>query len=100
MIVGDAPSHDDAHPTAAGGVTVSGVAATLSSNGVTLITLDANPLTDGDGGIDAYGQFSGLLADGVSGPPVTGFTDSTAITDAIVAAVGSSFATYSTVSLG
>src|SRR6185312_4822470 len=88
VIVGDAPSHDDAHPTAAGGVTVGGVAATLSSNGVTLITLDANPLTHGDGGIDAYGQFSGLLADGVSGPAVTGFTDSDAITAAIVAAVG------------
>jgi PEP-CTERM motif-containing protein len=100
VIVGDAPSHDDVHPTAAGGVTVSGVAATLSSNGVTLITLDANPVTHGDGGIDAYGQFSGLLADGVSGPPVAGFTNSTDITNAIVAAVGTAFATYSTVSLG
>jgi hypothetical protein len=100
VIVGDAPAHDDAHPIGAGGVTVAGVAATLMSNGVTLITLDANPLTGGDGGIDAYGQFSGLLTDGVSGPPVTGFTDSTDITNAIVAAVGSAFATYSTVSLG
>jgi hypothetical protein len=100
VIVGDAPSHDDAHPTAPAGTSVSSVAATLSSNGVTLITLDANPLTHGDGGIDAYGQFSGLLADGVSGPAVTGFTDSDAITAAIVAAVGSAFATYSTVSLG
>jgi PEP-CTERM motif len=100
VIVGDAPSHDDAHPTAPAGTSVSSVAATLSSNGVTLITLDANPLTHGDDGIDHYGQFSGLLADGVSGPAVTGFTDSTAITDAIVAAVGSAFATYSTVSLG
>ena len=53
VIVGDASSHDDAHPTAAGGVSVASVAATLSSNGVTLITLDANPLTHGADGIDA-----------------------------------------------
>lgn len=99
VIVGDAPSHDDVHPTAAGGVSVGSTAATLMANGVTMLALDANPVTAGDGGIDAYGQFSGLITDGVSGS-VSAFTNSTDITNAIVAAVGSSFATYSTVSLG
>lgn len=101
VIVGDAPSHSSpSHPPAAGGVGVASVATDLISNGVTMIALDANPLTHGDGGLDAYGQFSALLTDGVSGPPVAGFTTSTDITNEIVAAVGSSFATYSDVSLG
>jgi hypothetical protein len=100
VIVGDAPSHSSpGHPTAAGGANVANTASVLTSNGVTMIALDANPVTHGDGGLDAYGQFSGLIADGVSGS-VGSFTDATDLTAAIVKAVGSAFATYSTVSLG
>jgi len=101
VIVGDAPSHDDVHPTAAGGVSVGSTATTLSSNGVTLIALNASGIT-GDSGLDSFSQFdstTGLLSMGVAGS-LSDFTNSTDITNAIVAAVGSSFATYSTVSLG
>lgn len=102
VIVGDAPSHSDPdHPVAAGGVSVGSTATTLSSNGVTLIALNASGIT-GDSGLDSFGQFdstTGLLSMGVSGS-LSDFTNSTDITDAIVAAVGSAFATYSTVSLG
>lgn len=99
VITGDAPSHSSpSHPAAANGVSVSSVATTLTSNGVTMIALDANPVTHGDGGLDHYGQFSGLISDGVSGS-VGSFTDSTDLINTIIADIGSSFATYSTVSL-
>jgi von Willebrand factor type A domain len=98
VIVGDAPAHDDAHPTGAGGVSVTSVADALKSNGVTMIALDA-------GNLNGYGQFSGsgsLLDDGVAGsytpPPFS--SDPTALTSQIVSLIGDSFATYSTVSLG
>lgn len=103
VISGDAPSHSSpSHPIAAGTppASVGNTATTLNSNNVTMIALDANPVTHGDGGLDAYGQFTALLADGVAGPPVAGFTNATDLTNAIVAAVGKSFSTYSTVSLG
>ena len=73
VIVGDAPAHDATHPTGAGTppVTVASTAAALTSNGVTMIALDA-------GALNEYGQFSGtgsLLDDGVAGsytpPPST-----------------------------
>jgi PEP-CTERM motif len=101
VIVGDAPSHDASHPIAAGDVTVAGVAGTLSSNGVTLIALNASGIT-GDSGLDSYGQFdstTGLLSKGVGGS-LTNFTDAADITADIVAAVGAAFSTYSDVSLG
>jgi hypothetical protein len=101
VIVGDAPSHDTAHPVAAGGVSVDSTATTLSSNGVTLIALNANEIT-GDTGLDSFGQFdstTGLLSKGVDGS-LSNFTSAADITAAITAAVGASFATYSTVSLG
>ena len=100
VITGDAPSHSSpGHPIAASGANPSNTATTLIGSGVTMIALDANPVTHGDGGLDAYGQFSAVLADGVSGPPVAGFTNATTLVSDIVNAIGSSFATYSTVSL-
>lgn len=100
VITGDAPSHSSpSHPVAASGVGVGSTASTLIGSGVTMIALDANPVTHGDGGLDAYGQFSALLADGVAGPPVAGFTNATTLVDDIVSAIGSSFETYSVVSL-
>jgi PEP-CTERM motif len=101
VIVGDAPSHDTAHPVAAGGVSVGSVATTLVENGVTLIALNASEIT-GDSGLDHYGQFNdttGLLSMGVGGS-LTNFTTAADITADIVAAVGAAFATYSDVSLG
>jgi PEP-CTERM motif len=102
VIVGDAPSHSDPdHPPAAGGVSVASTATTLVSNGVTMIALNASGIT-GDSGLDSFGQFdstTGLLSMGVTGS-LTDFTTAADITSDIVAAVGSSFATYSTVSLG
>jgi PEP-CTERM motif-containing protein len=102
VIVGDAPSHSEPdHPPAAGGVSVASTAATLVSNGVTMIALNANLIT-GDSGLDSFGQFdstTGLLSMGVGGS-LTNFTTAADITSDIVAAVGTSFATYSTVSLG
>jgi hypothetical protein len=101
VIVGDAPSHDTAHPIAAGGVSVGSVATTLVENGVTLIALNANEIT-GDSGLDNYGQFdstTGLLSMGVGGS-LTNFTNAADITADIVAAVGAAFSTYSDVSLG
>jgi hypothetical protein len=103
VIVGDAPSHSSGtvhnSPVAAGGANVANTATSLTTNGVTMIALDANPVTHGDGGLDNYGQFTALLAAGVSGS-VGAFTNATDLTAAIVKAVGSAFATYSTVSLG
>jgi len=99
VIVGDAPSHSGAG--AAGGVTVDSTATTLSVNGVTMIALNASNIT-GDSGLDSAGQFdstTGLLSKGVNGS-LSNFTNATDITNAIVAAVGSAFASYSTVSLG
>jgi PEP-CTERM motif len=101
VIVGDAPSHDTANPIAAGGVSVDSTASTLSSNGVTLIALNASGIT-GDSGLDSFGQFdstTGLLSKGVDGS-LTDFTTAADITSDIVAAVGAAFSTYSTVSLG
>jgi hypothetical protein len=102
VIVGDAPSHSaDALPPAAGDVTVASTAATLVSNGVTLIALNASGIT-GDTGLDSQGQFNsttGLLSLGVGGS-LSDFTDAADITADIVAAVGAAFATYSDVSLG
>jgi hypothetical protein len=103
VIVGDAPSHSSpSYPTAAGGVSDDSTATTLSSNGVTLIALNASNIT-GDSGLDSFGQFdstTGLLSKGVSGSYFSSFLSSTELTDDIVAAVGESFETYSTVSLG
>ncbi len=99
--MGDAPSHDTANPPAAGGVSVDSTAATLSSNGVTLIALNASGIT-GDSGLDSLGQFNsttGLLSKGVDGS-LSNFTTAADITSDIVAAVGAAFSTYSTVSLG
>ena len=101
VIVGDAPSHDTAHPPAAGGVSVDSTATTLTSNGVTLIALNASGIT-GDSGLDSFGQFdstTGLLSKGVDGS-LSNFTTAADITADITAAVGAAFATYSTVSLG
>jgi hypothetical protein len=102
VIVGDAPAHSSpGHPIAAGGVSVGSTASTLIGKGITMIALDASPLTH-DTGLNDFGQFSGtdsLLADGVTGS-FSSFTNSTDITNDIVAAVGSSFASYSDVSLG
>lgn len=100
VITGDAPSHSSpTYPTAAGGVSVSSVASTLTSNGVTMIALDASPVTMGGPGLDAYGQFSGLITDGVSGS--TGnFTNATTLTNTLTSLISSAFQTYSTVSLG
>lgn len=101
VITGDAPSHSSpSHPVAAGTppASVGNTATTLTSNGVTMIALDANPVTHGDGGLDHYGQFTALLGDGVSGS-VGAFTNSTDLINTIIADVGSSFSTYSVVSL-
>ena len=102
VIVGDAPAHSSpSHPVAAGGVSDASTATTLVSNGVTLIALNASGIT-GDSGLDSFGQFdstTGLLSKGVPGS-LSNFTTSTDLTNDIVAAVGSSFASYSTVSLG
>jgi hypothetical protein len=102
VIVGDAPAHSSPdHPIAASGVSVGSTATTLVSNGVTLIALNASGIT-GDTGLDSFGQFdstTGLLSMGVPGS-LNNFTNSTDLTNDIVAAVGSSFASYSTVSLG
>ena len=102
VIVGDAPAHSSpGHPLAAGGANVSNTATTLTSNGVTMIALDASALT-GDNGLDAYGQFdssTGLLSKGVSGS-FSAFTNATTLTAEITKAVGSAFASYTNVSLG
>jgi hypothetical protein len=102
VIVGDAPAHSSpSHPPAAGGVGVSSTATTLISNGVTMIALNASLITH-DSGLNHFGQFSGpgsLLDMGVPGS-FNDFTDSTDLTNTVVADVGSSFATYSDVSLG
>jgi hypothetical protein len=100
VIVGDAPSHvQPDFPTAAGGVTLAGVASDLTGAGVTMIALNSNEVPGDSGpGLDAYGQFSGLVTAGVDGS-VGNFTDSADLTAAIVAAVGESFFTYSDVSL-
>jgi hypothetical protein len=101
VIVGDAPSHSSPlHPLAANLVSVGSTAVTLMSNGVTMIALNASGLT-GDTGLNDFGQFSGpgsLLDLGVSGS-FNNFTNATDLTNDIVAAVGTSFATYSDVSL-
>lgn len=100
VITGDAPSHSSpGNPIAAGGANPSNTASTLVADNVTMIALDANPVTHGDGGLDADGQFTAVLTDGASGS-VGQFTNSTDLTNAIVAAIGQSFATYNTVSLG
>jgi hypothetical protein len=105
VIIGDAPAHSSGtvhnNPVAAGGATVDNTATTLNSNGVTMIALNAGPETGGPG-LDQFGQFdatTGLLSKGVSGS-LADFTNATDLTAAIVAAVGSAFSTYSTVSLG
>ena len=99
VIVGDAPSHSAiSYPTAAGGATVANTETTLITNGVTMIALDANPLTGG-GGLDLYGQFSGI-AGAVSGSSFSAFSNATSLTAAILADVGTAFDTYTTVSLG
>ena len=111
VITGDAPSHSSpSHPPAANGVGVSSVASTLTSNGVTMIALNVGSAADGtpglggdtSNGLNAYGQFSGagsLLANGVSGTYEDAIPDATTLANDIIAAIGSSFSTYSTVSL-
>lgn len=99
VITGDAPSHSSpSHPPAANGVGVASTATTLIGNGVTMIALNASGITH-DSGLDSFGQFSALLADGVSGPAVANFTNATTLVNDIVNAIGSSFETYSVVSL-
>ena len=102
VIVGDAPSHSAGGlgpGPSAGGATVANTETTLLTNGVTMIALDANPVTHGDGGLDHYGQFS-AIAGAVSGSSVSAFTNATSLTAAILADVGTAFDTYTTVSLG
>ena len=106
VIVGDAPAHSSGtvhnNPIAAGGANVSNTATALTSNNVTMIALDASPVTGNSPGLDGYGQFdasTGLLSKGVSGS-FGDFTNATDLTAAITAAVGSAFANYTNVSLG
>jgi hypothetical protein len=99
VIVGDAPAHSEPdHPVAAGGVSVGSTATTLTGSAVTMIALNASS----GPGLDDFGQFdasTGLLSMGVNGS-LSDFTNAADLTAAIVAAVGESFFTYSTVSLG
>ena len=111
VITGDAPSHSSpSHPPAANGVGVSSVASTLTSDGVTMIASNVGSAADGtpglggdtSNGLNAYGQFSGagsLLANGVSGTYEDAIPDATTLANDIIAAIVSSFSTYSTVSL-
>jgi PEP-CTERM motif len=100
VIIGDAPSHSSpSFPPAANGASVSNTATTLMSNGVTMIALNASGVSgDTDTGLDADGQFS-TLAGLVPGSTESNFTNSTTLTSEIVSAVGTSFASYSDVSL-
>lgn len=100
VITGDAPSHSSpGHPPAANGANVANTASTLTTNGVTMVAIDANGITHGDGGLDAYGQFTGLLGSGVSGSFFASVPDATTLANDLIAAIGSAFASYSTVSL-
>jgi len=111
VITGDAPSHSSpGHPPAANGANVSNTATTLTSDGVTMIALNVGTAADGtpglggdtSNGLNAYGQFSGagsLLASGVSGTYDDKIPDATTLANDIIAAIGSSFDTYSVVSL-
>ncbi|HUK59170.1 MAG TPA: PEP-CTERM sorting domain-containing protein [Stellaceae bacterium] len=109
VIVGDAPAHSSpSFPPAAGGVSVSSTATTLSSNGVTLEALNVGANSadtacglggDCSNGLNAYGQFTGVLSDGVSGNYYDAIPDSSTLSTDIEDAVSTALATYDDVSL-
>ena len=89
LIAGDAPSHENL-------TTVAEAASALSSAAITLESINV-----GYGGLNDYGQYSGLgslYAMGVSGDYFVN-PDPTTLVDTIEAAIGSAFANYSTVTL-
>jgi len=101
VITGDAPSHDVAHPIAAGGATVANTAAALVAAGVTVESLNASNIT-GDTGLNAFGQFSGagsIYAAGAAGSFTGAFPSTGDLTALLTALIGSAFSTYSDVSL-
>jgi hypothetical protein len=92
VMTGDAPSHDDLDPVAAGGATVANTATALVNNAITLEALDA-------GALDSTGQITGLLGAGVPGTLTNPFPDAGSLTALLTSLIGSAFATYSDVSL-
>jgi hypothetical protein len=93
VMVGDAPEHEDL-------TTVKQAAAALTSNNVTVESIDIHSLT-GDTGLNAYGQFQGsgsIYANGVQGNFFTS-ADSAALVAAINSGLTSAFSTYKDVSL-
>ena len=92
VLAGDAPSHSsDLYPPAPAGTTVASTAAALNAAGVTLEALNV-------GDLDAFGQFSGLFADGVAGALTNGINP-VDVTDSIIAALSDVFLNYNVVSL-
>ena len=101
VLTGDAPSHDVAHPVAAGGVTVASTAAALQAAGVTVEALNASNITS-DTGLNNFGQFSGagsIFAGGAAGTYTSTFPSAANLTALLTSLIGNAFSTYSNVSL-
>ena len=92
---GDAPGHDPTgSPSTVGypGPTEATATATLTSAGITVLGFNA-------GNLDAYGQATRITAATLGSLTTLGSTDPDAVSDAIIAAIGESFLTYTSVSL-
>ncbi len=95
VLTGDAPAHDVAHPTPAiAGTTTTTTGAALSAAGVSLEAANV-------GDLNGFGQFSGpdsVYAHGAAGTYFVSLDPANLVTD-IIAAIGSAFANYNTVTL-
>jgi PEP-CTERM motif len=95
VLTGDAPSHDVAHPTPAiAGTTTTNTGADLAAGHVTLESANV-------GDLNGFGQFSGpdsVYAHGATGTYFVSLNSANLVSD-IIAAIGSAFANYNTVTL-
>lgn len=95
VLTGDAPSHDVANPTPAiAGATTTNTGAALSAAGVSLEAANV-------GDLNGFGQFDGadsVYAHGASGTYFVSLNPANLVSD-IIAAIGSAFADYNTVTL-
>ena len=95
VLTGDAPSHDTAHPTPAiAGTDTTNTGGDLAAAGVTVEAANV-------GDLNGFGQYDGadsIYAHGAAGTYFTSLDPANLVTD-IIAAIGSAFSNYSTVTL-
>jgi hypothetical protein len=102
VLVGDAPSHDNAHTAVPVSTTVASTAAALVAGGITTEALNASNVTGNPSGLNGFSQFSGaadIYDAGAAGGYTGTFPSTAGLTALLTSLIGSAFATYTDVSL-